>query len=131
MVANNANVYLPGTIQIPSSLELVAATQTNPMEITVSVNSTTASNTYREGQLIKLNIPFGYGMQQANGLVVKILEVSGNNFILDINSSQFDPFSIPASGTKPASIAPSGSNNLQMSNTTNQISFQSLNNRGN
>lgn len=131
MVANNANVYLPGTIQIPSSLELVAATQTNPMEITVSVNAITASNTYREGQLIKLNIPFGYGMQQANGLTVKILEVSGNNFILDINSSQFDPFSIPATGTKPASIAPSGSNNLQMSNTTNQISFQSLNNRGN
>lgn len=133
MFPNNANTYLPGTIQISSTLLIIGMTQSYPMIISISVDPITAANTYIEGQLVKLNIPFEYGMQQANGITAKILaiDVMSNLIVVDINSINFDPFSIPINGEKPASLAPSGSNNLEFSNLTNQVPFQSLNNRGN
>ena len=126
-----ANSYLIGTIQIPSSLQLTAITKADPMIVTVSVNTNIASNSYIAGQLVKFFIPFGYGMQQANNLIGKILSVSGNDITIDIDSRGFDDFSVPASGEMPASISPAGSRNLQYSNDTGQVAFQSLNNTGN
>lgn len=131
-VPNDANTYLPGVIQIPSSIVITAITQTNPMVITVAVNSLTEANTYIPGQLIKLNIPITYGMFQANGLEGEVLDVVGSNITVDIDARYFDTFSVPGSGTlQPAMISPSGSRNLEFSNSTNLIGFQSLNNVGN
>jgi hypothetical protein len=130
-VANNANTYLPGTIQIPSSLLITAITKDIIARITVEVDPITASNTYIPGQAVLLTIPFQYGMQQANEKTVKILNVDGLNFYVDMNSVSFDPFVVPMNATQPASLSPSGSNNLEYSNGTNQIAFQSLNNIGN
>jgi hypothetical protein len=127
---NNSNTFLPGTIQIPSSAKIVAATNSNPMQITVVFNPITQTNTYIAGQLISLFIPYNYGMWQANGLTARILNVSGTDFTLDVDSRGFDPFVVPATGT-PAVMSPSGSQNLAYDNTTNQLPFQSLNNRGN
>jgi len=130
-VPNNSNVYLPGTIQIPSALEIIAVTRAFPMVITIIVDSTTQNNSYIAGQLIKLFIPYGYGMWQANGLNAKILSINGNDLSLNIDSRNFDAFSIPSSGIKPASMSPSGSKNLEYNNLTNKIAFQCLNNEGN
>lgn len=128
---NSRNTYLPPVIQIPSALEITAITQSNPMVITVS-NNTDQVNTYIAGQQILLNIPVTFGMWQANGLLAVITNVSGNQLTLNINSSSFDPFVTPASGSlQPASLSPSGSRNLAFSNNTNQIGFQSLTNQGN
>jgi hypothetical protein len=132
MTANNANVYLPGTIAIPSSLNITAITQDYPMVCTIVVNSVTESNTYIAGQVVRLFVPYTYGMFQANGLQGKILSVSGSNISLDIDSRNFDVFAIPASNAEqPASLAPCGSQNLEYSNLTDSVGFQSLNNRGN
>lgn len=128
---NNANVYLPGTIQIPSALQITAITQSNPMVLTFSINPVTEAETYIPGQLVRLNIPYGYGMQQANGLIGQILNISGSTMTLYINSTQFDPFSVPSTGTMPATLSPAGSRNLLFNNFTNQVPFQSLNNIGN
>jgi len=131
-IPNNANEYLPGVIQIPSSIVITAITQAFPMVITVSVNALTEANTYIQGQLVKLNIPITYGMFQANGLEGQVLSVVGNNITVDIDARYFDTFSVPGSGTlQPAMISPSGSRNLEFSNATNLIGFQSLNNVGN
>ena len=132
-VPNNANTYLPGTIAIPSSLVITAITQTYPMVVTCVVNATTEANTYIPGQLVSLFVPYDYGMWQANGLVGQITAVNGLNFSLDIDATQFDPFVVPSSQylVQPATMAPAGSRNLQFDNSTNQIGFQSLNNRGN
>jgi hypothetical protein len=130
-VPNNANTYLPGVIAIPSTLEITAITQTNPVVITVSADSE-QTNTYIPGQNIKFLVPVTYGMWQINGKVAQITAVNGQEFTVNINGSQFDPFVIPAPGSLgPATIAPFGSQNLQFSNTTNQVPFQSLNNIGN
>ena len=93
-VPNNANTYLPGTIQIPSALLITAITQDFPAVITAEVDDVTASNTYIAGQQITLTIPFEYGMQQANGLTVKILSIDDLDFYVDMNSRSFDAFKI-------------------------------------
>lgn len=125
------NPYLVGVINIPSGLEITAITKTCPMVITITVNVEKAANTYIPGQRLRLDIPHGYGMQQANGLTVCITSVSGNNISVDVDARSFDTFSVPVSGAMPASISPSGSRNLAFSNSTTQIAFQSLNNIGN
>lgn len=132
-VPNDANEYLQGVIQIPSSLVITAITQAYPMVVTVTVNTETESNTYIEGQLVKLTVPITYGMFQANGLVGRVISNSGANITLDLDSRLFDIFSVPVTGAlQPASLAPSGSRNLQYSNGTNTaVPFQSLNNIGN
>lgn len=126
-----ADVYLKGTIQIPSSLQINSITKGYPAVVSISVNTDTEENTLQAGQLVTLFIPFGYGMQQANGNTYEILSVSGNDITLNLNSYSFDAFSVPSSGEKPATMTPSGSRNLQFDNTTRQVPFQSLNNLGN
>ena len=128
------NQYLPGVIQIPSSLMITAITRSFPMVITVAIgNTTTEANTYIPGQNVRLNVPYPYGMFQANGLVGTITSIAGSDFTLNLDSSGFDAFVIPSGITieQPASIAPFGSRNLQYSNSTNDVAFQSLNNIGN
>jgi len=132
MIPNNANQYLPGTIQIPSSLNITAITNAYPMVVTAIVNPITESNSYIVGQVVRLTVPRSYGMFQANNLQGQILAINSLNFSLDIDSRQFDVFAVPSGNVEqPASLAPSGSRNLQYNNSTNSVPFQSLNNRGN
>lgn len=127
------NQYLPGVIAIPSSLLVTAITQSYPMVITVEVgNDTTEADTYIDGMCVKLFVPKSYGMYQANGLTGTILSINASDFSLDIDSTYFDAFSIPAGNVqKPASISPNGSRNLEYSNRTRKVPFQSFNNIGN
>jgi hypothetical protein len=127
---NANNTYLPPVIQIPSCLEITAISQSNPMVITTSTNSD-QSNTYIAGQNIKLIIPATWGMWQANQKTAQIVSVNSNQLSVNIDSTQFDAFANPNDGSGPASLAPSGSKNLQYSNISNQVAFQSLNNIGN
>lgn len=127
------NQYLPGVVTIPSSLYITAITQANPMVITVSVNtSVTEANTYIVGMAVRLFVPVTYRMIQANNLIGTITKIDGDNFTLNLNSSQFDPFVVPSGNVEqPATISPAGSRNLQYSNSTQKVPFQSQNNRGN
>jgi len=128
---NNSNTFLPGVIQTPSALQITNIFTTNPMIVVTQANPINQVNTYIPGQLVKLTIPFKFGMQQANGLVGKILTVLGNSMTLDINAQYFDPFIIGGDPNQIASLAPSGSRNLQYDNTTRYVPFQSFNNNGN
>lgn len=125
------NEYLPGVIQIPSMFLIDDITQSYPMVVTFTVPDTGA-NTYREGQLVRLTVPRTWGMYQANGLTGRIMSINSSQMILDIDSTYFDAF-VDGSATSvtPASLAPSGSRNLEINNDTRQVPFQSLNNMGN
>jgi hypothetical protein len=129
-----SNFYLPGVIAIPSALLITEITRAYPMVVSVEVgNEATSANTYIVGMLVKLTVPRSYGMFQANGLQGEILSITGSDFALKLDSSLFDLFVIP-SGIRveqPASISPAGSRNLQYSNLTRDVPFQSLNNIGN
>jgi hypothetical protein len=128
------NQYLPPVIQIPSSLNITAISQSSPMVITVNIgNPASQANTYTVGMAVRLMVPQTYKMYQANNLVGTITEISGSSMTLNLDSSQFDPFVVPSGNVEqPASIAPSGSRNLQYTNGTSEsVPFQSLNNIGN
>lgn len=129
---NNANTYLPPVVVIPGTLIITAISQSYPMAVTFTNNS---SNTYSPGMLVRLFVPSVYGMIQANGLQGQILTVDDMNYIfyLDIDSTTFDPFVIPAPGgiNQPASMNPAGSQNLTFTNSSNEVAFQNLNNIGN
>lgn len=102
------------------------------MVVTSVVNSVTEANTYIPGMLVRLLVPSSYGMYQANNITAEITAVNGLDFTLNVDSSGFDPFVVPAStAEQPASMAPAGSRNLQYDNSTSQVGFQSLNNQGN
>lgn len=100
------------------------------MIITTSTNSD-QSNTYIAGQNIKLIIPSTWGMQQANNKTATIVSVNTNQLSVNLDSTLFDAFSNPNDGTGPASLAPSGSKNIQYNNQTGPVAFQSYSNQGN
>ncbi len=127
------NTLLPPVIQIPSSLAITAITQALPMVITVSIaNATTEANTYIVGMAVRLMVPQSYKMFQANNLVGTIIAINGNQFTLNLDSSQFDAFVVPSGNVEqPATIAPAGSRNYQYNNGSQPVPFQSLNNIGN
>jgi len=127
------NQYLPPVITIPSSLTITAITQSSPMVITVAIgNAASEANTYIVGMAVRLNVPQSYRMYQANGLVGTITAINGNQFTLNLDSTQFDAFVVPSGNAEqPASLAPNGSRNLQYNNNTDLVPFQNLNNIGN
>jgi hypothetical protein len=130
-VPNANNVYLPPVIQIPSALTILSISQANPAVVTVQANSD-QMNTYIQGQKIKFTVPFTYGMWQIDGKTPIILAINGQQLTIAINTINFDAFTTPPAGSfGPATIAPFGSQNLQFSNSTNQVPFQSFNNVGN
>lgn len=129
-----ANQYLPPVITIPSSLQILSISQSNPMVITVDVdNSSTEANTYIVGMNVRLNVPYSFGMFQANNLTGTIIAIDGPAFTLNLDSSLFDPFVIPdVTAEQPATIAPNGSRNYQYTNGSQlSVPFRSLNNIGN
>lgn len=132
MIPNNANTYLPGTIQIPSAMNINAISNSYPMVVTAEVNAVTEANSYIVGQVVRLTVPKRYGMFQANNLQGQIVAIDGLDFSLNLDSREFDVFSVPSGNVEqPASLAPAGSRNLQFNNNTGQVPFQSLNDRGN
>ena len=109
----SANPYLAPSPVVPGFLLITAITQTYPMVVTIT-NS--IYNTYTVGQLVKLNIPPQYGMQQANQKVGQITDITGTNFSVNINALGFDAFTAPnpsslPTPTQPATLAPAGIGN--------------------
>lgn len=127
------NNYLPPVITTPSSLQITSISQSLPAVIAVEIaDPSTELNTYESGQLIRVNIPKPYGMQQMANKTVQVISNDGINISVNIDSTQFDPFAIPSTtGEAPPTIAPSGSRNVQYDNTTRLVPFQSASNRGN
>jgi len=124
------NIFLPPTQEIPKFLTVSAVTQGYPMVVTV-----VESNLYIALQSMRFSIPPSYGMTQLDGLTGNIIQITGQNFYFNIDSSVFDPFVIPVPGVKiekPATISSAGSNNLQYNNNISfNVAFQNLNNIGN
>jgi hypothetical protein len=135
-VPNNANVYLPATPVTPMYFLITNITRSIQMQVTTQIPSLyilpANPNTYVVGQKVRLNVPLPYNMFQANGLTGKIISINDLVFTLDIDSTGFDTFVTPSSGQEqPASFSPAGSSNLQFSNNTDFVPFQSATTTGN
>lgn len=72
-------------------------TRANPALVTTSFD-----HGYLTGLIVRIYIPEACGMSQANGFVGQITVTGTNTFTIDgLNSTDFDPFAIPAWGTVP------------------------------
>ncbi len=107
------NIFLPPSPVVPGMLLITAITQSYPMVVTITDS---IYNSYVIGQLACLTVPSSYGMFQANELTSDILAINGTDFSINIDSSNFDAFSLPNPSlpppSKPASLAPAGSRNI-------------------
>lgn len=81
---------------LPAANIITAITNSNPATVT-----TQTDNQYISGLIVRLDVPFGYGMTQVNQLFGPITVLSSTQFTIPIDTSFFDPFVVP-SGPPPA-----------------------------
>lgn len=91
---------------------ITAITNAFPASVTTSFN-----HNYITGMIVRLNIPMGYGMQQANQLYGPIIVTGNTTFTIDIDTISMDPFVYQINvgttdGSGSASGTISGTNNL-------------------
>ncbi len=90
-----------------------------------AVVTTTFDHQYRTGLIVRLDIPLACGMQQANHVVAPIIVVSPSVFVMNLDTTDFDPFSIPV-GVSPhvdtcAQVVPVGEVNELLTEATRNI----------
>ena len=71
----------------PSMRIISAITNSNPAQVT-----TTFAHQYLTGVIIRLDIPLGFGMQQANQEFGTIVVTSPTTFDIAIDTTFYDPF---------------------------------------
>lgn len=80
----------PNPIFQPAMRLITAITNASYATVTTSF-----AHQYRTGLIVRLDIPVACGMQQANTLTGNIVVVSPSVFTINIDTTTFDPFSIP------------------------------------
>lgn len=80
----------PFPVYRPQLLFIGAITQANPGVVT-----TTTNHNYLTGLIVRLLVPFAAGMTQLNGIEFPITVLSPNTFSIPIDTSFFDPFTVP------------------------------------
>lgn len=76
---------------------ILSITNGNPCVITTTYNGTDpAPHQYMTGLIVRLVVPNGFGMIQANELYAPITVTSSTTFTMPIDTTSFDPFVIPS-----------------------------------
>lgn len=99
----------------PAMRIISAITRANPAAVT-----TTFDHNYGSGEIVRLNIPVGFGMQQANQLVGTITVTGDTTFTINIDSTFFDSFADPG-GKQEAQVTPIGEINELLRFATNNV----------
>lgn len=96
----------------PAMRIIASITKASPALVT-----TTFAHNYETGEILRINIPPGFGMQQANQLYAPIIVTGSTTFTIAIDTTKFDTFS--AASTFPdnqqyAQVTPIGESNNQL-----------------
>ena len=75
----------------PAMRIISSITQAVPVSVT-----TTFAHQYQTGEIVRIVIPPGFGMQQLNQQVAPLTVTGTTTFTLPIDSTLFDPFSTPS-----------------------------------
>lgn len=90
MAVNSSAVVHP-TFQ--QAMRIISAiTRSDPAVVT-----TTFAHNYITGSIVRLYIPLGFGMPQANQLTGSIAVLSDTTFSINIDTTSFEPFVVPGS----------------------------------
>ena len=88
---------------IPAARGIGAITNAFPAQVT-----TTLDHGYITGAIVRLYIPHYCGMEQANRLKGSIEVTGATTFLIDIDTTLFDPFVAPSANDTPAQVVPIG-----------------------
>jgi len=89
-----------------------------------AVVTTTFNHQYITGMIVRLNIPTGYGMVQANQKYAPITVTGDTTFTIDINTTNFPAFVVPASfpyNAQYAQVTPIGELNYTLQAATQNV----------
>ena len=89
-----------------------------------AVVTTTFAHQYLTGLIVRLNIPKGYGMTQANQLYGPIIVTGDTTFTIDIDTMYFDVFAYPSTfpeNQQYPQVTPIGETNDILSNATQNV----------
>lgn len=104
----------------PAYRLITSITNAYPAVVTTSVD-----HGYTTGMVVRLMIPYACGMQQANKQTGEITVTGGATFTIELDTTYFDPFSIPVS-TDPhidvcPQVVPIGEDNAMLSEATRNV----------
>lgn len=94
-----AILAIPFPTYQPSMRIITAITNANPAQVTTSF-----AHQYVTGTIVRLDIPLGFGMTQANQLFGPIAVTSPTTFSIAIDTTMFDTFVVPSSTLLPSGI---------------------------
>ena len=103
----------------PAMRVIANITNASPAVVTTTIN-----HQYLTGTIVRLIVPKGFGMVQANQLVGTILVLTPTTFAIDINTTNFDAFTLPSSfppGYNDAQVIPIGEENALLAAATNNV----------
>lgn len=93
----------------PAVRDITAITNAFPLQVTTSF-----AHSYLTGLIVRLLIPRNFGMVVLDKVQGMITVTSDTTFTMDINSTSFDPFVVPAdqpgANYTPAQVVPIGEN---------------------
>lgn len=101
----------------PSMKVISAITQANPCAVT-----TTTDHLYGTGMYVKFFFPVPiFGMKQINGKQGKITVTGATTFTVDIDSTQFDAFSVPVGNRQYPQCLPTAEENSTLQFATHNV----------
>lgn len=81
----------------PAMRNILSITQSYPTTITTTYDGVNpGEHDYISGLIVRLIVPSGFGMIQANELSGPITVINSTQFTMPIDTTNFDPFIIPA-----------------------------------
>jgi len=98
---------------IPKAHIVVGITNDYPALVTTSED-----NHYQNYNIIRIDIPLGYGMQEINTLFGVAIVMSPTTFLINIDTRLFSPFTIPVDAQQSAQCIPIGEINEVLYNAT-------------
>ena len=117
----------------PAMRNILSITQAYPAVVTTTFDGTNpGDHLYKTGLIVRLDIPKGYGMEQANLLYAPITVLSDSTFSIDIDTTAMDAFVAPAAPVtigsgrftkypNPAQAVPIGKINEQLINAVKNV----------
>ena len=85
----------------PAMRIITAITKANPAVVTTSFD-----HGYLDGTIVRLDVPNGFGMTQANQLFGPIVVTAPTTFTIAVDTTSFDAFAVPAGNKQYAQSIP-------------------------
>lgn len=100
----------------PAKRLITSITQSNPVTVTTSFH-----HDYITGEIVRFFIPLEYGMSQINRKFGTVSVVDATTFTVDIDTSLYEAFVVPAVPVQCPQIVPIGEINSMLSAATKNV----------